>query len=225
MVEKFHSELESLRKEVLDMGYLARDMLAGSIEALNSRDPGRAEWVESNTQRIAEYDSDIEQKCLRLIALYQPMAKDLRVIATILKMNTYLTRIGRYGKDISEVATGNIGTLPIAHLEKITRMSDITGDMIRDALTDFEVGEIIATRDIGERDDIVDSLRYSVFRGCVTDMMQDPGTIAACANYIMIARYLERCGDLACKIAEKVFYMVTGERIEINRKKVDEHEH
>ena len=153
------------------------------------------------------------------------MAKDLRIIATILKMNTYLTRIGRYGKDISEVAAGNIDNLPVAHLGKITRMSGIACDMIRDALTDFEVGDIIATRDIGERDDIVDSLRYSVFRECVADMMHDPDTIAPCANYIMIARYLERCGDLACKIAEKVHYMVTGERIEINKKQVDVHEH
>ncbi len=215
MVEKFHTELESLKKEVLEMGNLARNMLLGSIDALKNSDIRRAEWVKSKTPAIAEYDSEIEQKCLRLIALYQPMAKDLRTIATILKMNTYLTRIGRYGKDISDVAAGNVDTLPITHLEKITRMSEITGDMIRDALTDFELEEIITTRDIGDRDDIVDSLRYSVFNECVAAMMQDPNSIAPCANYIMIARYLERCGDLACKIAEKVFYMVTGERIEI----------
>ena len=215
MVEKFRSELESLKKEVLDMGYLARDMLCTAVNALDRKDITKAGWVNANTQKIAEYDSEIEQKCLRLIALYQPMAKDLRIIATVLKMNTYLFRIGRYGKDIADVVAEIIDKPRIAQLVNIPQMAGLTCDMITDSLAAFEKEEISKIKTINERDDIVDGLYNSIFRECVTYMMEDPKTITPCANYIMIARYLERCGDLACKIAEKVNYMVTGERIEL----------
>jgi len=215
MVEKFRSELESLRKEVLDMGYLAHDMLCTAVNALDRKDITKAGWVNANTQKIAEYDSEIEQNCLRLIALYQPMAKDLRTIATVLKMNTYLYRIGRYGKDIADVLREIIDMPRTAHPVNISLMARLTCEMIADSLAAFEKEDISTMLRMNERDDIVDGLYNSIFRECVTYMMEDPKTITSCANYIMIARHLERCGDLACKIAEKVHYMVTGERIEL----------
>jgi len=87
--------------------------------------------------------------------------------------------------------------------------------MIQDALRAFENETVIDTEDFVSRDDELDSLRYSIFRECLTYMMEDPQKITRCSHYIMIARYLERCGDHACKMAEKIYYMVTGERKEI----------
>ena len=94
-------------------------------------------------------------------------------------------------------------------------MADIVCKMIEDVLKAFETGDLSIIQDFAERDDNLDALRYSIFRECLTYMMENPKNITRCAHYMMIARYLERCGDHACKIAEKVHYMVTGERVEI----------
>ena len=215
MVEKFHAELKGLKKKVLEMGELAKDMLQKSIEALKNQDTELADWVLSKKKEIMDMDEGIEQHALTLLTLYQPMAKDMRTIACILKMITYLTRIGRYGKDISNVAKELSMRPHIAKLVSIPYMADIVCGMIEDALKAFETEDLSLIQDFVERDDSLDALRYSIFRECVTYMMEDPKNIKRCAHYIMIARYLERCGDHACKIAEKIHFMVTGERIEI----------
>jgi phosphate transport system protein len=215
MVEKFHSEMEILKKDVLRMGILAQDMLKQSVEALKTRDTARADWVMANKGTLSGYDHDIEQECLRLISLYQPMARDLRTIASALKLNTYFYRIGRYGKDIAAVEKEISAKPPLANLVSIPHMADLVIGMLGDALTAFEKEDVTLLQDIKERDDAVDALRYSILRECITYMMENPANIPLCINYIMIARYLERCGDHACKIAEKVHYMVTGERVEI----------
>ena len=215
MVEKFHAELKALKKEVLEMGELAKDMLQKSVESLKNQDTELADWVLSKKREIMDMDDDIEQRALTLLTLYQPMAKDMRTIACILKMITYLTRIGRYGKDIANVAK-ELSTQPhIAKLVSIPYMCNIVCGMIEDALKAFETEDLSLIQDFAERDDNLDTLRYSIFRESLTYMMEDPKNITRCAHYIMIARYLERCGDHACKIAEKIHFMVTGERIEI----------
>jgi len=215
MVEKFHKELENLKKEVIEMGSLAKEMLFNAVEALKNRDVRLAEEVVSKKREIAEMDEKIEEKALRFIALYQPMAKDMRAIACILKMITYLTRIGRYGKDIANVAKKLAGKPHIAKLVEIPYMAELVCKMIDDALKAFETEDLSLIEDFSERDDSVDALRYSIFRECITYMMEDPKNITRCTHYAMIARYLERCADHACKIAEKVYYMVTGKRKEI----------
>ncbi|MDI6718291.1 MAG: phosphate signaling complex protein PhoU [Methanomicrobiales archaeon] len=215
MVEKYRSELASLKKDVLQMGYLARDMLQQSMEALQNRDSALARSVDLEKKRISDFDHDIEQKCLRLIALYQPMAKDLRTIAASMKMITSLYRIGRYGKDIAIVVPGLSGAPHIGNLVSIPHMGDIVIGMIADALVAYDQEDLSRIEDIRTQEDAVDALRYSIFRECITYMIEDPKNITRCTNYVMIARYLERCGDHACQIAEKVYYMVTGERIEI----------
>ena len=130
-------------------------------------------------------------------------------------MITYLTRIGRYGKDIANAAKG-LSTQPhIAKLVSIPYMCNIVCGMIEDTLKAFETEDLSLIQDFAERDDNLDTLRYSIFRESLTYMMEDQKNITRCANYIMIARYLERCGDHVCKIAEKIHFMVTGERIEV----------
>jgi len=216
MVEKFHIELKQTKKDVDKMGHLAKDMLSKSVEALIDIDKQKADWVVSNKFKLADMDDKIEDKTLRLIALYQPMASDLREIACILKMITYLNRIGRYGKDIAKLVYEFEKTGHVKKLVSLPHMSEIVTGMINDALYAFETGDISKFNDFINRETTVDELRYSIFRECLSYMMEDPTVITRCTYYIMIARYLERCGDHACKIAEKIIYMVTGERVEID---------
>ncbi|PNX48286.1 MAG: phosphate transport system regulatory protein PhoU [Thermoplasmata archaeon M11B2D] len=216
MVEKFHVELNQAKKEIDTMGHLAKDMLSKSVEALKDIDTQKAQWVISNKVQLADMDDQIEEKALRLIALYQPMARDLREIACILKMITYLNRIGRYGKDIAKLVSEFEKNGHVKKLVSLPHMADLVTGMINDALYAFETGDISKFKDFIDRETTVDELRYSIFRECLSYMMEDPSVITRCTYYIIIARYLERCGDHACKMAEKIVYMVTGERVEID---------
>lgn len=215
MVEKFHNELRELKKEVLKMGSFSTDMLCGSVEALKELDLEKAESVLSKKKKLAKMNIKIEEDALRLIALYQPMAKDKRTIACCLKMIIALNRIGRYGKDIANVAKE---IYPGPHIKKIIsipHMNEIVCKMINDSITAFTTGEVSILKDFSQRDDDVDELRFSIFRECLSYMMEDPKNITICIHYIMVARYLERCGDHACDMAEEIHYMVTGKRIEL----------
>jgi phosphate transport system protein len=143
------------------------------------------------------------------------MAKNMRTIACCLKLITYLTRIGRYGKDISKIIKEISDEPHVSKLISIPHMNEMVCKMVNDAIQAFRTEDLKLISNFSERDDDVDSLRYSIFRECITYMMEDPKKINRCAHYMMIARYLERCADHACKMAEKIHYMVTGERIEI----------
>jgi phosphate transport system protein len=216
MVEKFHDELKQLEKEVLQMGNLAKDMLKKSIESLKDLDKEKAEWVISKKGPLANMDDEIEEKTLRLITLYQPMAIDMRRIACILKMITYLNRIGRYGKDIARFEREFEKKGHVKKLVSIPQMGNIVEAMIDDALSVFEHGDMSKFNDFIEREETVDELRYSIFRECLSYMMEEPKVITRCTYYIMVARYLERCADHACKIAEKIIYMISGQHVEID---------
>ncbi len=215
MSEKFIKEMEELKKELLEMGDIAVGMLIDSVRALKEQNVEMAREVVSRKTKLAEMDEEIEERALTTIALYQPMAKDMRTLGCILKMITYLARIGRYGKDIAKVAEQLAERPHIGKLVEIPYMAEKVAGMVSDALNAFETEDLSLIEDFSERDDELDSMRYSIFRECLTYMMEDPTKITRCSHHIMIARYLERCGDHACKMAEKIHYMVTGERVEI----------
>jgi len=216
MVEEFHSELKELKKRVVKMGNLAQDMLQKSVKALKEQDTDLARDVHNCKQQIAVMDEEIEQDALKLITLYAPMAKDMRQIASMLKIITYLARIGRYGKDIANITLEISGKPHVKELVSIPYMAKEVDSMITDALTAFENEDVDTIDGFTSREKTVDELRYSIFRECLTYMMEDSKTIKRCARYIMVARYLERCGDHAVKMAEKIYYMVTGEHIDLD---------
>ena len=213
---ELHKEITHLKNDVLDMAKLALNMLEKSIKALNTRDLELAKEVDHNKHKLREYDTHIEERSFKLIALHQPMAIDLRNLATILKMITYLYRLGRYGKDIAAVVEHLTDKPPISEILGITHMWEHVKSLIEDAIESFDKSDIIKLKDFEERDNEIDQMRWSIFRESVSYMMENPANITICAHLIMIARYLERCGDHACKIAEKVHYMVTGQHIEIS---------
>ena len=215
MVEKFHAELEMMKEHTLEMGALARTMLQMSVRALTNQDLSLAAWVENRRESLTGWDESIEEEALRLMALYQPMAQDLRTLAATLKMITYLTRIGIYGKDIAVVVEKSEGMPTVRGFFNIPRMSKIVCTMVDEGLKAYADGDVAPIQAMHKRDDEVDALFLSTLNGCISTMTDDPKKIPICTNYILIARYLERSGDHACKIAEKVHYMVTGERIDI----------
>ncbi len=190
-------------------------MLRTAVDALVQQDVQLAESVVAKKEEIHGMEVKIEENCYQLIALYQPMAKDMRVIACTLKVATASMRIGRYGKVIAKIVREISDKPHIANLMSIPHMADLVIEMVDDAVRAYESEDITQISEFSVRDDTIDALRHSIFREGITYMMEDPKNIPRCTHYIMVARYLERCADHACKIAENVHYMQTGERIEI----------
>jgi len=215
MAEKFHTELKNLKTETLEMAHLGRFMLRTAVDALISQDRELAATVLARKEEIHLMEVRLEEHCYQLIALNQPMAKDMRVIACTLKVITASLRIGRYGKVIANIAKKISDQPHIANLMSIPHMAELVIDMIDDAIEAYDKDTLTLISDFSARDDTIDALRQSIFREAITYMMEDPKSITRCTHYILVARYLERCGDHACKIAENVHYMETGERIEI----------
>lgn len=215
MAKQFHEELTLLKAQVLDMCSLATCFLEKSIEALVNQDVKLAQTILDDRKQIMDKNRDIEEKCIQFMALYQPMAIDLRTIVAILKIIEDLVRIGRYGKDIAALVEELSQKPHVKKLISIPHMQRTVESMVQDAINTFQDGDLSRLDDIGTRDAEVDELRDSIFRECLTYMMEDPSTITRCIHYIMIARYLERCGDHAVKIAERAMYMKTGEYVEL----------
>jgi phosphate transport system protein len=216
MAEKFHTELKTTKKETVAMAIFAREMLRTAVDALIRQDKELAASVVGRKEALHEMEVKLEEHCYQLIATGQPMAKDMRIIACTLKVINASMRIGRYGKVIANIVKDISDKPHIARMMSIPHMAELTMDMIDDAIKAYDTESIGLIADFSARDDTIDALRHSIFREGITYMMEDPKTITRCTHYIMVARYLERCADHACKIAENVHYMQTGERIEIH---------
>ncbi|OPX73043.1 MAG: transcriptional regulator PhoU [Methanoregulaceae archaeon PtaB.Bin152] len=217
MTDKFHEEMAEMQRKVLAMGLFAEGMLRDAVEALRTQDVALAGDVKGRKGALSSQNDALEEEVYRMIALYQPVARDMRAVACALKVIASAERIGRYGKDIANVviATTDARASDLATGLSIPHMAGLVISMIDDSLRAYETGDLQYIRHHSERDDVVDALRHTIFREGITYMMEEPRTITRCMNYLMVARYLERCADHSCKIAEKVHYMVTGERIEI----------
>ena len=200
---------------MLDLARFSRDMLCDALKALTTEDTDAANEVASRKKHIQETMIELEERIYQLIALYQPMAKDMREIACMLKIISSAERIGRYGKDIANMVKHIKGQPDFVQPLPVVHMAGLVNSMIDDVIHAFETESIVPLRDFSRRDDTVDSIWHSVFRETLTFMMENPKTITRGTYYIMVARYLERSGDHACKMAENVHYMVTGKRIEI----------
>jgi phosphate transport system protein len=216
MAEKFHTELKDLKTETLEMAHLGLFMLRTAVDALIRQDKELAASVVARKEEIHAMEIRLEEHCYQLIALNQPMAKDMRVIACTLKVITASIRIGRYGKVIANTVKKISDQPHIANLMSIPHMADLVIEMVDDSIEAYKNDSIEGISEFSVRDDTVDALRSSIFREAITYMMEEPKSITRCTYYILAARYLERCADHACKIAENVHYMHTGERIELH---------
>ncbi len=210
--KEYIEELEGLKGEVLKMGELAKESAKNAITALANRDAELASKILKGNAIIDELEFDIENRCMRLLALQQPMASDLRTIGTCMKIITDFDRISDLAGDIAEIVL-RMGDEPhVKPLIDIPRMSEISQGMIADCLKAFATGDIKILEDFSARDDMIDALFDQVRRELITITIERPRCIANAGHLLFVALHLERIGDHACNIASRIIYMITGEK-------------
>jgi phosphate transport system protein len=207
----YEEELESLRNSLLRMGAMADRALADAMRALNERSVELAEVVIDFDDQIDHLDISIEADCMRLIALQNPMARDLRLIGTVMKAITDLERIGDHAVDIAKVAR-KLARLDKHHdLADLPRMANAVRDMLRTALEAFVRHDLTLVEAAVRADDEVDELFHTI-RADLLEVMQKDSSLVIEATYLLFtAHYLERMADHAVNIAERVHFVETGE--------------
>lgn len=214
--KSFHLELEELQQDLLKMGSLVEKAIADAVRSLAERDLELAEKVVAGDDLIDQMELDIENRSLRLLALQQPMASDLRVIGTALKIVTDLERMADHASDIAKVTIRLQGQPLIKPLVDIPRMAAIAREMTRQSLDAFVQRDVNMALAMIESDHEVDHLYSQIFRELLTYMMEDPRTIQQATYLLFVAMYLERIADHATNLGEWIIYMVTGEKKELN---------
>ncbi len=209
----FNEEMRSLNKKVVRMGDLAKAMIEKGVQAFLEGDMDLRREVEELDHQIYLCDQGIEKHCVEIIALHQPVAGDLRTVTTCLKIITDLNRIGRYGRDIAELAGNNENGKRIKKVVAVPLMAELATGMVNDAIDSFVTRDDGKARGLFKRDDEVDSLWDTIFRGSLTHMMEDSRNISIGMHFILVARYLERIADHSCNIGDRVVFMVTGQRM------------
>ena len=211
MERTFHRDLADLMTKVEDMAKLSRRSVAEGVEAFSRIDADQARRVMLLNKEINRADVAIETRALDLLALNQPMAKDLRSIGACLKIITYLDRIGRYGFDIAKATLHLAGRSHLPGLLGIPAMKDRALSMLDHSMTAFHENDAAKAHAVQAEDEDVDQMYDQVFADC-TEQMKKPENAPLCVQYLLVARHLERVGDNSTKIAEKTIYMATGAR-------------
>ena len=207
MERHFDQELAKLKEDLLRMGGRAEAIVQKSIEALRRRDPALAQQVFDDDKVIDRLEIEIDERCINLLALRQPMAVDLRFITAALKISNDLERVGDHAVNIAGNAQRLCGEPSLKPLVDIPRMADMAAGMLHDALDAFVRGDAESARKLVRRDDAVDDLNRQLSRELVSFMIEDPGTITRAMELVMVARNLERVADLATNVAEEVVYV------------------
>lgn len=209
----FDDELKELREMVLKLGSMVEAAIRDSVKALVERDSALAEEVIRRDHLINALDVKIDEECVRLIALRQPMARDLRLITTAMKITTDLERMGDLAGNIAERAIELNAEPQLKPFKNIPRMAEIAQQMVRDALDAFVTGCSRLPYEVIKRDDEVDELTVRNFEELLALMIQDPKIIPLAVKRTYIAKYLERIADHATNIAEMIIYMCKGKMI------------
>ena len=212
-VRHFQEELEQLKARLLEMGGLAEEQVRLAIKGLVDRDHELIERVLVEDEPINRLHIEIDNRCFTLLALYQPMAADLRTIVAAVKINTDLERVSDLAINIAEAAVRYLSHPPVKALIDIPRMADIAYGMLRDALDAFVRRDTALAQRVLDADDGLDALKTQVFRELLTYMLQDVETIEPALDLILVSRHLERIGDHATNIAEDVIFMVSAQDV------------
>src|SRR5687767_14272037 len=213
LVPHFQEELQQLKTRLLEMGGLAEDRVRAIVQALVDRDAATADRVLAGDGPINQLHIEIDSRCFKLLALYQPMAVDLRAIVSAVKINTDLERVGDLAINIAEAVRRSLRHPPVKELIDIPRMADIAQRMLRNALDAYVRRDTELAQGVLNEDDTLDSLKTQVFRELLTYMLQDPQTIEPALDLILISRHLERIGDHATNVAEDVIFMVSAKDV------------
>ncbi len=221
VVRHFQEELEQLKTRLLEMGGLAEDRVRSAVRGLVQRDMALIDRVLAGDGPINQLHIEIDSRCFKLLALYQPMAVDLRAIVSAVKINTDLERVGDLAVNIAEAAKRYAQHPPVKKLIDIPRMGDIAQAMLRDALDSYVRRDVELAQRVIAADDRLDDLKTQIFRELLTYMLQDPATIEPALDLILVSRHLERIGDHATNVAEDVIFMVSARDIRHHHVELD----
>lgn len=219
MKERIHTsthyerELNEIKENLLYLGALAEKAIKNATEALFERDSHLAEEVIMGDDQIDRLDEAIEEKCIRLLALRQPAARDLRFLATAIKINAHLERIGDLAANISEkVIQLNMEPVLKPYID-LPQMAKLAQEMVRKSLDAFIREDCVLANEVRRQDEDVDQLNEQIFRELLTFMMEDPRTIHRAILIMQVSKTMERISDHTESIADMVIFMITGKNV------------
>jgi phosphate transport system protein len=221
-VKEFEQELNRLNEIIAQMGSLAETQLIDSLRAIAERDTELAMQVVKNDAKVDALETEIDDLTLQELALRQPVAVDLRRVVGALRTSTDLERISDYATNIAKRAVPLNQMARVGPIRGIRRMGGTVLSMVEDVLEAYDQGDAERAMDVWSRDEEVDELYSSLFREILTYMIEDPRTITACTHLLFVAKNIERIGDHATNIAETVYFLVKGERLQGSRPKGDD---
>jgi phosphate transport system protein len=212
-LKHFQDEMDGLKASLVGMAGLAEQQVRTSMRALLERDTDVAQEVIDGDTRIDELEIEVDAAAINLLALQQPMAKDLRFITMAMKISSDLERVGDHAVNIADAVQYMVEAPPFPVLPEIEEMVRLAIDMLSDSLTAFVQADAESAREILRRDDRVDELHENNFRILLTHMMEDPRKITAGMDLLLISGNVERIADLATNICEEVIYLVEGRTV------------
>jgi phosphate transport system protein len=214
--EGYVKELEALQSDLVRMARMAGAAVHAAVQALKDRDVTQADRIIREDDAVDALHLELEERCMRLLALQQPMASDLRTIAAVFAISIDLERLADHAEGISRAAKRIVEQPLLKPLIDIPRMDALVGEMLRDAMDAFVDHDAALAEAMARRDDEVDGLRSQIFRELLTYMISDPRAVPRALELLLVAQHLERAADHVTNIGERVIYMVTGEFRELN---------
>lgn len=221
IVKSFDQELDLLKRTIVQMGGLAERQLESAIQSVVRRDSDLASRVVQVDVQLDDYENQIDNEAVRMLALRQPLAQDLREIISALKIASDLERIGDYAANVAKRAIA-LSQVPVVRpVHTIPRMGRLVQEIIKEVLDAYADKDLERALSAWSRDEEVDDLYTSLFRETLTYMMEDPRNITPCTHLLFIAKNIERMGDHATNIAETIHFLIEGKALAEPRPKGD----
>lgn len=215
--DEFNRELVQLKGDVVKMATLLEELVYKAVRSMVLKDVGLAEEVITSDDIVDKMTVDIEQRCLSLIALRQPMAKDLRTIGSVLRIIVDLERIGDYAEGLAKITIKLKDQEYMKPLIDIPRMGEISREMLKKCTQAMLEEDPVMCWTLVENEQVMDALYDQIFRELLAYMMADPKTINQATSLLLAAGHLERIGDHITNVGEMIIYALEGQRVDINR--------
>jgi len=221
VVKSYDDELRRLTDEIQRMGDLALTELEAAIAAVIERDSDAAERIVQSDAAVDALELEVSQDVIRLLALRQPMARDLREVMAALRIASDIERIGDYAANVAKRAIALNQSAPVRPVYGLPRLGELAADLLREVLAAYHERDADRALLAWARDEELDRLYTSMFRELLTYMMEDPRNITPCTHLLFMAKNIERIGDHATNIAENIYFLVHGTQIAQARRKDD----
>ncbi|UXI67204.1 phosphate signaling complex protein PhoU [Tahibacter amnicola] len=221
IIKSYDTELSRLLDEIARMGLLAREQLADASVAVAERDSELAARVVERDNAIDALEHEVSHDVLRLLALRQPIARDLREVLAALRIAADIERIGDYAANVAKRGIALNQSAPVTPAAALPRLAEVAGRMLADVLDAYRRHDAAAALEVWERDEQLDQLYTALFRELLTYMMEDPRNITPCTHLLFMAKNIERIGDHATNIAENVYFLVHARPLAEARRKGD----